>query len=462
MSADKTKTGFARILQVLLAVLIFAFSPLLIVCPQAAQAEEPAANESDVEYWAVVIGVYDYQRESYDMSTNYSDAEDLNRILSNAWGGEHVQLLVNEESTKAGIEDSICSWLKENADENDVALIYFHGHGGNGYLCPYDAGRNIDISNSEIGMWIDELETDKIIVIIDACHSGALIPRLSKPGRIILTSCQNDQLSYGSLSLNSGVFSYFIREAFYNALESDISGDHVVSAEEVFCYSNTSVVGYWGPDNVYQNPQISDQYDGEMELILWAEFDLNPHESVLNISVDGTIYSYDELPKAFFWKPGSVHNYEIHSTNPVWISLPAQEITHGGEYHFVYLNIESDYGEPQGEGWYLEGTEATINVTSPNGVLARNVFTGWRGEPITDNESTTTILMSRPKTVVAKWHKDYSQLYMLIGGIVAALVVITALGAHFFVRRRRKIRLITTPTEVALPSVQQDQSISQQ
>jgi hypothetical protein len=125
------------------------------------------------------------------------------------------------------------------------------------------------------------------------------------------------------------------------------------------------------------------------------------------------------------------------------------------------LDIESEYGDPQGEGWYEKDAMVNVSISSPLGIIVRDAFTGWSGD-INTSDLEATVSMNTPKRIVATWHKDYSQLYILIGGVIAALFVIAAPGVFFFVRRRRKIRLITTPTEFALPSVQQDQYISPQ
>jgi hypothetical protein len=448
MSSQTVKTGA-------LLVFIIVLSPLLIGFPQPVHAEDPESDQDAVEYWAVIVALADYSLDALDMSANYSDAEDLYSIFGKAWGEDHVQVLVDEEATKSNISEAICTWLKENADVNDIAFIYFRGHGGHGYLYCYDAeyySYNNDISNLELGLWIDDLQTDNVIITLDSCYSGAFIPYLSKPGRLILASSENDQLSYGPWELHHSLFTHYLLEAFSNASVSDVNGDHMLSGEEIFSYAKPRVDTFYQVEDHIQNPQIDDQYEGDMALVSWAEFDLNPHESALNITVDDTVCSCDELPKMFWWTPGSVHYYEINSTNPAWISTRSQPISQGQNYHLTYLRVESDYGNPQGEGWYCEGTEATVRVTSPNGILARNVLTRWGGDPTTDNESNTTVIMNRPKTVVAKWHRDYSQLYILIAVFIVVVLVV------LFIRKRKKNSRRAITDDVASVAVHQDES----
>ena len=78
-----------------------------------------------------------------------------------------------------------------------------------------------------------------------------------------------------------------------------------------------------------------------------------------------------------------------------------------------YLAVKSDYGSPQGEGWYDAGSVATFSVTTPVGTIIQQVFTGWSGDSA-DTTPAATIVMDGPKRVIASWRTDYTNLYILI------------------------------------------------
>lgn len=86
-----------------------------------------------------------------------------------------------------------------------------------------------------------------------------------------------------------------------------------------------------------------------------------------------------------------------------------------------YLTVGSDFGDPQGEGWYDKGETATFSVTSPVGIIIQQIFDGWGGDFTTDTP-TATITMNSPKTVVANWRTDYTRVYLVIMGALAAIV----------------------------------------
>jgi uncharacterized repeat protein (TIGR02543 family) len=98
-----------------------------------------------------------------------------------------------------------------------------------------------------------------------------------------------------------------------------------------------------------------------------------------------------------------------------------------------YLTVVSDYGDPQGEGWYDSGSTASFSVTSPVGTIVRHSFTGWSGDS-NANTPTATILMDESKTVIANWRTDYTYLYALIGGAAGSAGI--ALAIIIILRRR--------------------------
>ncbi|MEM3590861.1 MAG: hypothetical protein QW702_02010 [Candidatus Bathyarchaeia archaeon] len=99
-----------------------------------------------------------------------------------------------------------------------------------------------------------------------------------------------------------------------------------------------------------------------------------------------------------------------------------------------YLTVKSEYGNPQGEGWYDANSKATFSV-SPTaiGFLIQQVFTGWSGDSTATSPS-ATIVMNGPKIVIANWKTDYTQLYVTIIGIVV-------MGTISFIALKRRKRV---------------------
>jgi hypothetical protein len=102
-----------------------------------------------------------------------------------------------------------------------------------------------------------------------------------------------------------------------------------------------------------------------------------------------------------------------------------REVTVTAEFKVQYLLIvKSMFGDPQGSGWYDEGSFASFEVHSPlpAGFGARQVFERWSGDS-TSTTASSTILMDSPKTVIAVWRTDRTILYLVVSGVLLGSLV---------------------------------------
>ena len=443
----------AALVAVLLSLSLVAAAP-----PQAAQAQEGP----QVEYWAVLVGISDYQVIG-DLQWTAHGARELRQRLAAAWGEEHVKLLIDEEATKAGIEAALREWLGPREDADDVVLFFFSGHGDHScdtspideedgrdeYLCPWDAAVNSSargIRDDELALWLDPLDSENICVIIDTCYAGGIVDDVAGDGRVCLASSAESEPSWEDGTLEHSVFCNFLLQALGSRADVDANGDWEVSAEEAFGYIEPRVVDF----RPAQHPQVRDGYGGELELLMFTTFDTGGQP--VSISVDGTMYSSQELPVSFVWQPGSAHTSEVVSwvhqgegTRYVFAGWSdgdldlSRAISRGGQYtalytHQYYLAVESEFGDPDGEGWYLAGATAAVSASSPIGTIVRKVFTGWSGD-VTAATTTAAVTMDGPKTVRAGWRDDYLNLYLLAGGL--AVIAVEAWLLVVAIRRRR-------------------------
>jgi hypothetical protein len=121
--------------------------------------------------------------------------------------------------------------------------------------------------------------------------------------------------------------------------------------------------------------------------------------------------------------------------NPVSVDINAPHTVVANYKIQYYLTVESNYGCPEGAGWYDSGSTAAISVTSPVGAIIRQVFLNWSGDS-TETTPTATVIMDGPKSVAATWGTNYTQLYILIGGVVALAGATSA--TIVLVRRKRR------------------------
>ncbi len=277
--------GVEKVLRPLLVFLLIL--PLLFLLLPFQPASQAQAQTSPAEYWAVIVGVADYQNFSpepairspganYDLKYAADDAKALAAKLSSAWDQDHVKLLIDSKATRADIEDSILYWLDPQEDADDVVLFSFLGQGtqdtyGHEYLSPYDStsySYDYYIQDTELDYWLDQLDSNNVVIILDSCYSGGFIRELSQNGRVILAACDEDESSWEYPSLGHGVFSYYVLEGFDNIEAIDTNGYREVSAEGLFDYVEPKVVDYSKEYSITQHPQLYDGYEGELALLL--------------------------------------------------------------------------------------------------------------------------------------------------------------------------------------------------
>jgi WD40 repeat protein len=114
-----------------------------------------------------------------------------------------VLALLAGKDTDAGRSQVVnCANDIRRAEPEDLVIFTYSGHGyndnqGNYYIFPYDTGSATNdqansklsdnlvgrlISSDKLSAWMQDIDAGEIIVILDACQSGALVGREFKPG----------------------------------------------------------------------------------------------------------------------------------------------------------------------------------------------------------------------------------------------------------------------------------------
>jgi hypothetical protein len=251
-------------------------------------------------------------------------------------------------------------------------------------------------------------------------------------------SSSHDEPSLECPEIGHGVFTNFILQAIGDFDEADINHDFILSAEEIFSFAEPLTIDGITTCNeepltntMKQHPVISDGYSGELGLFMKVDIHcVVPSDSdTIVFNVDDKRYT-SRLQSTFTWIPDSIHNVELPAKienedgeRLVFVSWndgvksASRTITQGGDYTATYkkqykLTINSMYGNPKGDGWYDDGTTATISVMSPDGKLIRQKFNGWYGSIIVSTEE-TNLVIDTAKYVDALWKANYFRIYIL-------------------------------------------------
>ena len=85
-----------------------------------------------------------------------------------------------------------------------------------------------------------------------------------------------------------------------------------------------------------------------------------------------------------------------------------------------YLKVKSEIDLPRGEGWYDQGTVATVMVDEVSGVVIVHTFQEWVGD-VRTTMSKASVLMNSPKEAVALWKTDRSRFYIVLTFVSAMI-----------------------------------------
>jgi Caspase domain len=189
--------------------------------------------------YALVIGItiYEYGQPPDDgkdlekknfrhLTVAAKDAKDFAAFLTTrGFNKDNVILLPDASATNTSIKiafNKLSQWCKDPDVKDPLVIVYFSGHGmaddEHHYLVPHDGQRDelssTAFSNDVFNGFLDKLNTSRLVVFLDACHSGGLIGMEKKgakdgavagydysslgsgKGRIVIASCKRGEQSY--------------------------------------------------------------------------------------------------------------------------------------------------------------------------------------------------------------------------------------------------------------------------
>lgn len=222
--------------------------------------------------YAVVIGVSRY-RDSRIASLQFADqdAKAVRDFLLDPNGGgvpaENLLYLENQDASYARIRSALFDFLIKPGPD-DLAIIYFAGHGTNDpkrpdnyYLLGYDTNYET-LASTGVPMWdlqevFERTLRANVVTLVDACHSAAIgqtSPNLvnqrfmsrGSRRRAIITASNIAEYSREDPKWGGGhgVFTWFLLQGLKG--EADANHDHQVSVGELFDYVHRHVVSETG------------------------------------------------------------------------------------------------------------------------------------------------------------------------------------------------------------------------
>lgn len=217
--------------------------------------------------YALSIGISNY-RHMRRLSCAAHDAQDLAEVVSHSASPAQVRLLLDGEATKPAILSGL-AWLADSARTEDTVVVFFSGHGGRtgrhedeaACFCPVEALSHelvgTSLTGGELTAALRAVRSERLVVLIDACHSGGFgEPRsrstgltagltakdvsslLQGRGRVVMAASRPDELAWELEGMRNGLFTHYLLRGLRGEVARE---DGTVWVSELFGYISRSV-----------------------------------------------------------------------------------------------------------------------------------------------------------------------------------------------------------------------------
>jgi hypothetical protein len=223
---------FIRTTTALCALFLFGSAAL-------AQPEKQNSNRPIRDKWALIVGISKFNDSDVPkLKYSVKDAIDFYHFLVKDAGFEpdHVRILLDEKASQRRVMSELGQkFLAQVVKPDDLVVLFFSTHGspsqmdlrGDNYLVAYDSDpEDLFATGIEMKRVLDATNarvlTDRVLIVLDACHSGSLKPGskgLSRQvgnfdsgslaqgaGQLVICSSQTDEQSWESRRYKNGVF----------------------------------------------------------------------------------------------------------------------------------------------------------------------------------------------------------------------------------------------------------------
>jgi WD40 repeat protein len=216
--------------------------------------------------YVLAIGISEYVNADYKLDFAADDAKAIVAALQRLKGGLYedaiVKTLIDENATRGNMQDGL-EWIQAQTSQHDVAMIFYAGRGindnsGTFYMLPVNADvkkiRSTCLNFEELRQTVSNI-AGKVVVFIDACHSGngmgpgirdvadinAVVNELSSTenGAVTFTSSTGKQYSLENKEWQHGAFTKALLEGFSG--KAVVPGKNKITVKSLDAYVSERV-----------------------------------------------------------------------------------------------------------------------------------------------------------------------------------------------------------------------------
>lgn len=222
--------------------------------------------------YVVSVGICDY-KNIRDLKKAETDAKDIATLYSTHT--TKVKTLLGNQATHDNVISTLKSFFSE-ANEDDIVVFFFSGHGGKGGLCAYDTkSEKTMVTYAEVQQAIRSCKASTKQLFIDACYSGGLRDNIKSAkttgstisnteGVMLFLSSRTGETSQENRWADNGFFTQYLIKGMKGA--ADINKDRIITAKEIFTYVSKNVSER---THQKQNPVMWGKFNDDMHIMNW-------------------------------------------------------------------------------------------------------------------------------------------------------------------------------------------------
>jgi len=231
--------------------------------------------------YAVIVGVADYKNDEYinDLPYTINNTRAMYNFLRSKEGGsvpsKNICYLTDANATRSNII-RMSKALFSKAKEGDRVIFYYGGHGGEGFVTPYDYNgfAETTIFYSDIKAIFKTARCKTKLLFMDSCFSGAIKGSpISRNGGAnmthkntdrnmniaVMSACKANEFSWQTSAYEMGVFTHFLIKGLSGAANRD--GNRYITVKELFYYVYAQVTAETRYYESLQTPELFGNFD---------------------------------------------------------------------------------------------------------------------------------------------------------------------------------------------------------
>lgn len=201
------------------------------------------ATAAESKIYLVAVGVSDYPGNKMDLRLPDKDAQTIAWLYAKNDKVKYA-LLLNSDATRKRVKAAMKKVFGE-AQENDIVVFFFSGHGYQGGFCAYDG--IMDYSVIRNGMSASKCKNKMIFA--DACFSGKIrtegtssqssVSSAKKANVMLFLSSRSNETSLERVGMTNGFFTTYLQKGLRGG--ADANRDRIITAKELYNYVHTGV-----------------------------------------------------------------------------------------------------------------------------------------------------------------------------------------------------------------------------